>query len=66
MKEKIVYKFKKGQVIHLDSIIDISAFVLKEGYSEPYKNEHLEKWDASTSDEHIIIKNFSVTIIINE
>lgn len=60
----IKYKFTKGQIVHLDSILDISAFVLVDGFSKPYRNKYLTYWDADTSDEHIILKDFSVEVIV--
>lgn len=61
-----IRKFKKGQIVHLDEIIEISAFVQVRGFSEPYRNKYLKQWDADTSDEYKIVKDFVVEIIVRD
>jgi hypothetical protein len=59
---KQVYKFKKGQLIHLDDVYDIQAFVLP--YCTPYRNPDLYKWNPDTSDDYKVNADFTVTIIV--
>lgn len=62
--DKRIWKFKKGQIVHLDHLLEIGAFVIAEGRSRPYRSKHLTYWNADTSDEHKILKDFVVEISV--
>lgn len=64
--DKRTWKFKKGQIVHLDHLLEISAFVCVEGRSKPYRNKAISErnWDEDMTDEHKILKDFVVEICV--
>lgn len=58
--------FKKGEVVHLDDFYDIQAFVMKPGFSKPHRSNFVDedRYDPDFTDEHKILKDFTVTVII--
>jgi hypothetical protein len=62
--EKQKYSFSKGEIVHLDSIYNILAFVLVEGLTKPHRSKGLTQWDADTSEHHKVLKDFTVEVIV--
>ncbi len=61
---KEIFKFKKGEIKHLDDFFNIQAWVMIEGFSEPYNRGNLIDWTPEMTDEHKILKNFTITVEI--
>lgn len=62
-KSKVIHKFKKGDVIHLDTIYNIMAFV--DPYMEPYRNKYISKdnWNPEMTDEYKFTQSVTIEII---
>lgn len=58
------YNFQKGQIVHLDEIYNILAFL--EDYKEPFNHLDIVDWEPEMSDTHIITKSVRIEVIIHE
>lgn len=66
--EKRKWKFKKGTIIHLDNFMEITAFVQVDGRTKPHQNKHIadRNYNPDMTDEHEVLKDFTVMIIVEE
>ena len=64
--EKRTYKFKKGEIIHLDSFLEVTAFVQVEGRTKPHQNKYIadRNYFPEMSDEHKVLKDFVVEVVV--
>lgn len=67
LQPKIEYIFKKGEIIHLDYFLDVCAYVQTKERVKPHKSQKIRfNYDEETTDEFEVLKDFKITILIEE